>query len=89
MPPTDAVPKFLKKLAPAPNSTTSSHARDDNMYTPFCKLDFHSRVYQGFGACACVCVCVRVEEGNGEGYVGRRMGTSLCKLHFPQGYMKA
>ena len=32
---------------------------------------------------ACVCV-----EGKGEGDVGRRMCTSLCKLHFPQGYMK-
>ena len=33
----------------------------------------------------CVCVCV---EGKGEGDVGRRMCTSLCNLHFPQGYMK-
>ena len=32
---------------------------------------------------ACVCV-----EGKGEGDVGRRMCTSLCKFHFPQGYMK-
>ena len=34
-----------------------------------------------------VCVCV---EGKGEGErdVRRRMCTSLCKLHFPQGYMK-
>ena len=32
-----------------------------------------------------VCVCV---EGKGEGDVGRRICTSLCKLHFPQGYMK-
>ena len=32
--------------------------------------------------------CVCVEEGKGEGYVGRRMCTSFCKLHFPQGYMK-
>ena len=31
---------------------------------------------------------VRVEEGKGEGDVRRRMCTSLCKLHFPQGYMK-
>ena len=31
---------------------------------------------------------VCVEEGKGEGYVGRRMFTSFCKLHFPQGYMK-
>ena len=69
MPPTDAVPQFLKKLAPAPNSTTSSHARDDNMYTPFCKLDFHSRVYQGFGACACVCACVW-RRGTGRGTSG-------------------
>ena len=45
--------------------------------------------------CVCVCVCVRVcvcvcvcVEGKGEGDVGRRMCTSLCKLHFPQGYMK-
>ena len=35
--------------------------------------------------CVCVCVCV---EGKGEGNVGRRMCTSLCKLHFPQGYIK-
>ena len=40
-------------------------------------------MYQGSGACVCVCV-----EGKGEGDVGRRMCTSLCKLHFPQGYMK-
>ena len=52
--PTDAAPQFLYKLAPTPKSTPSSHARDDNIYTPFCKLDFHSRVYQGFGACVCV-----------------------------------
>ena len=42
------------------------------------------RVY----ACVCVCVCVCV-EGKGEGDVGRRMCTSLCKLHFFQGYIKA
>ena len=70
MPPTDAVPQFLKKLAPATNSTTSSHARDDNMYTPFCKLDFHSRVYQGFGACTCV--CVRACGGGERGGVRRK-----------------
>ena len=35
--------------------------------------------------CVCVCVCV---EGKGEGDVGRRMCTSLCKLHIPQGSMK-
>ena len=35
---------------------------------------------------ACVCVCGG--EGEGEGDVGRRMCTSLCKLHFPQGSMK-
>ena len=56
--PTSAIPQFLYKLASALNSTPSSHARDDNIYTPICKLDFHSRVYQGFGACVCVCVCV-------------------------------
>ena len=71
--PTSATPQFLYKLAPALNSTPSSHARDDNIYTPFCKLDFHSRVYQGFGACVCVCVCV--EESKGEGDVKRRMCT--------------
>ena len=65
IPPTSAIPQFLYKLAPALNSTPSSHARDDNIYTPICKLDFHSRVYQGFGACVCVCVCV--EESKGEG----------------------
>ena len=53
--PTSAIPQFLYKLASALNSTPSSHARDDNIYTPICKLDFHSRVYQGFGACVCVC----------------------------------
>ena len=73
IPPTSATPQFLYKLAPAPNSTPSSHARDDSMYTPFCKLDFHSRVYQRFGACVCVCVCV--EESKGEGDVRRRMCT--------------
>ena len=56
--PTSAIPQFLYKLASALNSTPSSHARDDNIYTSLCKLDFHSRVYQGFGACVCVCVCV-------------------------------
>ena len=35
----------------------------------------------------CVCVCVCVEKGKGEGDVRRRMCTSFCKLHFPQGYM--
>ena len=63
--PTDAAPPFLYKLAPAPKSTPSNHARDDSIYTPFCKLDFHSRVYPGFGACVCVCVCV--EKGRGRG----------------------
>ena len=69
--PTDAAPPFLYKLAPAPKSTPSNHARDDSIYTPFCKLDFHSRVYPGFGACVCacvcVCVCVCVEKGRGRG----------------------
>ena len=37
--------------------------------------------------CVCVCVCVCVEKGKGEGDVRRRMCTSFCKLHFPQGYM--
>ena len=63
--PTDAAPPFLYKLAPAPKSTPSNHARDGSIYTPFCKLDFHSRVYPGFGACVCVCVCV--EKGKGRG----------------------
>ena len=65
--PTDAAPPFLYKLARAPKSTPSNHARDDSIYTPFCKLDFHSRVYPGFGACVCVCVCVCVEKGRGRG----------------------
>ena len=82
--PTDAAPQVLYKLAPTPKSTSSNHARDDSIYTPFCKLDFHSRVYQGFGPCVCVCV----EEGKGEGDVRRRMCTFFCKLHFPQGYME-
>ena len=88
--PTDAEPQVLYKLAPAPKSTPSNHARDDNIYTPLCKLDVHSRVYQGFGACVCVCVCVCVEKGKGEGEgdVRRRMCTSFCKLHFPQGYIE-
>ena len=64
--PTDAEPQVLYKLAPAPKSTPSNHARDDNIYTPLCKLDVHSRVYQGFGACVCVCVCV-CGEGEGRG----------------------
>ena len=64
--PTDAAlaPQFLLKLAPAPNSTPSNHARDDSIYTPLCKLDFHSRVYQGFGACVCV---FGGGKGGGEG----------------------
>ena len=51
-------------------------------------------MYQGFGACVCVCVrvcvCVCVEKGKeeGEGDVRRRMCTSFCKLHFPQGYIE-
>ena len=57
-------------------------------YIPlYVKLDLHSRVYQGFGACARARARVCV-EGKGEGDVGRRMCTSLCKLHFPQGSMK-
>ena len=60
--PTSAIPQFLYKLASALNSTPSSHARDDNIYTPICKLDFHSRVYQRFGACVCVCVWRRVRR---------------------------
>ena len=64
--PTDAASQFLYKLAPAPKSTPSNHARDDNIYTPLCKLDFHSRVYQRFGACVCVCVCVW-RRGRGRG----------------------
>ena len=42
-------------------------------------------------ACVCVCVCVCVEKGKGEGEgdVRRRMCTSFCKLHFPQGYMES
>ena len=35
--------------------------------------------------CVCVCVC---GEGKGEGDVRKRMCTSFCKLHFPQGYME-
>ena len=31
---------------------------------------------------------VCVEEGKGEGGVEKRMRTSLCKLHFPEGNMK-
>ena len=48
---------------------SSSHWRNDSIYTPLCKLDFHSRVYQGFGACMCmcVCVCVCVWRGRGRG----------------------
>ena len=38
-------------------------------------------------ACVCVCVCV-CGEGKGEGDVRKRMCTSFCKLHFPQGYME-
>ena len=68
--PTSATPQFLYKLTPALNSTPSSHARDDNIYTPFCKLDFHSRVYQGFGACVCVCVWRRAR--------GRGMSKGEC-----------
>ena len=42
------------------------------------------------GVCVCVCVCVCVEKGKGEGEgdVRRRMCTSFCKLHFPQGYIE-
>ena len=81
---TDAAPQFLYKLAPAPKSTLSSHARDDSIYTPFCKLDYHSRVYQGFGACAraraCVCVCVCVwRRGRGR---GRGMSEGECAPPF-------
>ena len=65
IPPTSATPQFLYKLAPALNSTLSSHPRDDNIYTPLCKLDFHSRVYQGFGACVCVCACGGEQGGGG------------------------
>ena len=68
--PTSATPQFLYKLAPVLNSTPSSHARDDNIYTPFCKLDFHSRVYQGFGACVCLCVWRRAR--------GRGMSKGEC-----------
>ena len=68
--PTSAIPQFLYKLASALNSTPSSHARDDNIYTPFCKLDFHSRVYQGFGACVCLCVWRRAR--------GRGMSKGEC-----------
>ena len=39
-------------------------------------------------ACVCVCVCVEKGKGEGEGDVRRRMCTSFCKLHFPQGYME-
>ena len=71
--PTSAIPQFLYKLASALNSTPSSHARDENIYTSICKLDFHSRVYQGFGACVCVCVCVEASEEEGD--VRERMCT--------------
>ena len=40
-------------------------------------------------ACVCVCVCVEKGKGEGEGDVRRRMCTSFCKLHFPQGYMES
>ena len=39
-------------------------------------------------ACVCVCVCVEKGKGEGEGDVRRRMCTSFCKLHFPQGYIE-
>ena len=59
--PTSATPQFLYKLAPALNSTPSSHARDDSIYTSLCKLDFKgvSGVWR-----MRVCVCRR---GRGRG----------------------
>ena len=59
--PTSATPQFLYKLAPALNSTPSSHARDDSIYTPLCKLDFKG-VSGVWRMRVCVCVWRRVRR---------------------------
>ena len=71
--PTSAIPQFLYKLASALNSTPSSHARDDSIYTPLCKLDF-----KGVSGVWRMRVCV--EEGKAEGDVGRRIRTFLVNF---------